>query len=166
MAHLLREAAALTKQPTLKAFLEKRAAAFTSNDYYDSDVAWMELDASIEPTIGPYEVYEDDWFNFKAAFEAFVTLTDAQETAQAGQVQRRAAGAGRPPAHRPAFPSRGSWAAKRPSAWSTWCSMPAMPTMACRPLPSTCRTTSAWSAEGLKTHAAEEHPACQVRQEY
>ena len=80
MARLLREAAALTKQPTLKSFLEKRAAAFISNDYYESDVAWMELDASIEPTIGPYEVYEDEWFNFKAAFEAFITLTDADET--------------------------------------------------------------------------------------
>lgn len=80
MASLLREAAALTQQPTLKSFLEKRAAAFISNDYYASDVAWMELDASIEPTIGPYEVYEDDWFNFKAAFEAFITLTDAEET--------------------------------------------------------------------------------------
>ncbi|MBX5462017.1 MAG: hypothetical protein IRZ28_13130 [Steroidobacteraceae bacterium] len=80
MARLLREAAGLTKQPTLKAFLEKRAAAFISNDYYDSDVAWMELDATIEPTIGPYEVYQDRWFNFKAAFEAFVTLTDEEET--------------------------------------------------------------------------------------
>ncbi|WP_129645188.1 dipeptidyl-peptidase 3 family protein [Peristeroidobacter agariperforans] len=80
MARLLREAAALTQQPTLKAFLEKRAAAFVSNDYYASDVAWMELDASIEPTIGPYEVYEDEWFNFKAAFEAFISVTDATET--------------------------------------------------------------------------------------
>jgi len=80
MARLLREAAALTQQPTLKAFLEKRAEAFVSNDYYASDVAWMELDASIEPTIGPYEVYEDEWFNFKAAFEAFITLTDTAET--------------------------------------------------------------------------------------
>ena len=80
VAELLREAAALTTQPTLKAFLEKRAQALITNDYYDSDVAWMELDASIEPTIGPYEVYEDEWFNYKAAFESFITVRDAAET--------------------------------------------------------------------------------------
>ncbi len=80
MARLLREAAALTKQPTLEAFLEKRADALITNDYYESDVAWMALDASIEPTIGPYEVYQDEWFNFKAAFEAFIALTDTGET--------------------------------------------------------------------------------------
>lgn len=79
-AALLREAAALTHQPTLKEFLEKHAAAFHSNDYYASDVAWMKLDASIEPTLGPYEVYEDRWFNFKAAFQAFVTVRDDAET--------------------------------------------------------------------------------------
>jgi hypothetical protein len=77
---LLREAAALTSQPTLKSFLEKRAAALLSNDYYDSDIAWMALDASIEPTIGPYETYEDEWFNYKAAFESFITLRDDAET--------------------------------------------------------------------------------------
>ena len=82
LARQLREAAALTQQPTLKRYLETRAAAFLSNDYYASDIAWMELDASIEPTIGPYEVYEDEWFNFKAAFEAFIAVTDAGETAQ------------------------------------------------------------------------------------
>ncbi len=82
LARLLREAAAATKQPTLKDFLGKRAAALFSNDYYASDIAWMELDATIEPTIGPYEVYEDEWFNYKAAFEAFITVTDAGETAQ------------------------------------------------------------------------------------
>jgi peptidase M49-like protein len=79
-AALLREAATLTTQPTLKKFLSARADAFISNDYYASDVAWMELDASIDPTIGPYEVYEDEWFNFKAAFEAFITLRDDVET--------------------------------------------------------------------------------------
>lgn len=79
-AQHLRAAAAATAQPTLKAFLESRAAAFVSNDYYDSDVKWMELDATIEPTIGPYEVYEDEWFNYKAAFEAFITVKDRAES--------------------------------------------------------------------------------------
>jgi hypothetical protein len=78
----LREAAALTVQPTLKRYLETRADAFLSNDYYASDVAWMELDATIEPTIGPYEVYEDEWFNQKAAFEAFIAIRDEAETAK------------------------------------------------------------------------------------
>jgi hypothetical protein len=79
-AALLREAADATAQPTLKRFLTTRAEAFLSDDYYASDIAWMELDASIEPTIGPYEVYEDEWFNFKAAFEAFITLRDEAES--------------------------------------------------------------------------------------
>ena len=79
-ADLLREAAALTAQPTLKRYLETRAQAFLTNEYYESDVAWMELDASIEPTIGPYEVYEDEWFNAKAAFESFITVRDQSET--------------------------------------------------------------------------------------
>jgi hypothetical protein len=79
-AALLRDAAKLTAQPTLKRYLTARADAFISNDYYASDVAWMELDSSIEPTIGPYEVYEDEWFNFKAAFEAFITIRDEAET--------------------------------------------------------------------------------------
>ena len=90
-AALLREAASLTQQPTLKAFLEKRAEAFVTNDYYASDVAWMELDATIEPTIGPYETYEDEWFGYKAAFEAFITLRDDVETKKlarfAGELQ-------------------------------------------------------------------------------
>jgi hypothetical protein len=79
-AALLREAATLTAEPSLKTFLTARADAFLSNDYYASDVAWMELDASVEPTIGPYEVYEDEWFNAKAAFEAFITVRDDAES--------------------------------------------------------------------------------------
>jgi peptidase M49-like protein len=79
-AKLLEEAAALTAEPTLRAFLHARAKAFASNDYYDSDVAWMKLDASSEPTIGPYETYEDEWFGDKAAFEAFITVRDDAES--------------------------------------------------------------------------------------
>jgi Peptidase family M49 len=81
-AGFLRDAAQLAKEPTLKAFLIKRADAFLSNDYYESDVAWMELEGAIEPTIGPYEVYEDELFNYKAGFEAYVTVQDPVETAK------------------------------------------------------------------------------------
>jgi Peptidase family M49 len=81
-AELLREAARLTTEPTLQAFLTARADAFLSNDYYESDVAWMEIEGAIEPTIGPYEVYEDEWFNAKAAFEAFITIRDDVATAK------------------------------------------------------------------------------------
>lgn len=76
----LKEAAALTSQPSLKKFLELRADALLSNDYFASDMAWMELDASIEPTIGPYETYEDEWFGYKAGFEAFIGVRDDAET--------------------------------------------------------------------------------------
>jgi hypothetical protein len=91
MARHLRAAADATGDATLKAFLTARADAFASNDYSASDVAWMKLDSDIEPTIGPYEVYEDGWFNYKAAFESFITVRDAAETAKldrfAGELQ-------------------------------------------------------------------------------
>ncbi|HKR59599.1 MAG TPA: hypothetical protein VJS64_07680 [Pyrinomonadaceae bacterium] len=81
-AKLLNEAATLATNKTLKDFLTKRAAAFASDDYYESDVAWMDLDSPIEVTIGPYETYEDELFSYKAAFEAYVTLRDQAESAK------------------------------------------------------------------------------------
>src|SRR5258707_33810 len=60
VANLLKEAASLTDNSTLKNFLNLRADAFLSNDYYASDLAWMELDAPIDITIGPYETYNDE----------------------------------------------------------------------------------------------------------
>lgn len=81
-AALLDEAAALTPNSSLKEFLTLRAKAFRSNDYYESDVAWMKLDAPIDITIGPYETYNDELFGYKASFEAYVTLRDDRETAK------------------------------------------------------------------------------------
>jgi hypothetical protein len=79
-AALLREAAALTDNASLKKFLTLRADAFLSNDYYASDLAWMDLDAPIDITIGPYETYNDELFGYKAAFEAYVTIRDDRQT--------------------------------------------------------------------------------------
>ncbi len=79
-AALLREAAQLTGNASLAAFLNSRADAFLSDDYYESDMLWMDLDSTVEITIGPYETYEDGLFGYKAAFESFVTVTDPVES--------------------------------------------------------------------------------------
>lgn len=80
-AELLREAAVLCGNDSLKKFLRSRAAAFASNDYYQSDIDWMDVaDSPIDVTIGPYEVYEDRMFGYKAAFEAFITVVNPEES--------------------------------------------------------------------------------------
>jgi hypothetical protein len=79
-ANKLREAAQLTSNASLKTFLTKRADAFLSDDYYASDVAWIDLNSPIEVVIGPYEVYEDALFNYKASYECFITVVDKAES--------------------------------------------------------------------------------------
>ena len=80
LAKLFREAAALTDNATLKTFLTSRADAFLSNDYRPSDVAWMDLDAPLDITFGPYETYNDELFGYKAAYEAYINVRDDAES--------------------------------------------------------------------------------------
>jgi len=77
---LMNQAAELTDNESLRKFLQSRSAAFLSDDYYQSDKDWMDLNSKIEVTIGPYEVYEDTLAAQKAAFESFVTITDPVES--------------------------------------------------------------------------------------
>ncbi|EYU29120.1 hypothetical protein ABFS82_05G118600 [Erythranthe guttata] len=79
---LLRKAGDLTDSASLKKLLHSKADAFLSNEYYDSDIAWMDLDSKLDITIGPYETYEDSIFGYKATFEAFVAVRDDEATAQ------------------------------------------------------------------------------------
>lgn len=88
-AELLRRAAAATSNESLALFLRLRAEAFGSDDYFASDLAWMDLDAPVEVTIGPYEVYEDELFGYKAAFEAFVTVALPEESAELARYKQR-----------------------------------------------------------------------------
>jgi len=88
-AELLRQAAATTENESLARFLRLRADAFLSDDYYESDLAWMDLNAPVEVTIGPYEVYEDELFGYKAAFEAFVTVALPEESEALARYKER-----------------------------------------------------------------------------
>ncbi len=81
-AKLLEQAAAITSNISLKRFLTLRAQAFRTDDYYESEIAWMDLkDTPIEITIGPYESYRDELYGQKTAFEAYVTLRNPQASA-------------------------------------------------------------------------------------
>lgn len=81
-ARELEAAAKLLPEGPLKNFLVLRAAAFRSNDYWESDIAWIDTDGSpFEVTIGPYEVYADGLFGLKATFEGFIALPDREATA-------------------------------------------------------------------------------------
>ncbi len=81
-ARLLEQAAERTSNPSLKRFLSLRARSFLSDDYFESEMAWMDLqDTPIEVAIGPYEVYTDRLYGTKTAFESFVTLRNPEESA-------------------------------------------------------------------------------------
>jgi hypothetical protein len=81
-ARLLEQAAARTSNPSRKRFLSLRAQSFRTDDYFQSELAWMDLkDTPIEVAIGPYEVYTDTLYGRKTAFEAFVTLREPSESA-------------------------------------------------------------------------------------
>jgi hypothetical protein len=80
LAGHLAKAADLTDDPTLARFLRLRALGLRSDDYFESDMAWMDLAGDLEVVIGPYEVYEDGLFNYKAAYESFVCIVDHAES--------------------------------------------------------------------------------------
>jgi hypothetical protein len=81
-AKLLERAARRTSNASLRKFLNLRAKAFRTNDYYESELAWMDVAGTpIEVVIGPYEVYTDTLYGTKTAFEAFVTVQDPSESA-------------------------------------------------------------------------------------
>jgi hypothetical protein len=82
-AALLEAAAKATSNASLKRFLTLRASAFRNNDYYASEMAWMDITGTpIEVAIGPYETYTDELYGQKTAFEAFVTVKDPKESAR------------------------------------------------------------------------------------
>lgn len=76
-AALLVEAAALAENKQFANYLEMRAKAFMNDDYQASDFAWMDMKTNpIDVVIGPIEVYEDQLYGYRAAFESYVLLKD------------------------------------------------------------------------------------------
>jgi len=76
---LINQAAELAEDPGLKNYLEKRAEALLTDEYYESDVAWMEMkNNTIEFIVGPIENYEDQLYGYKTAHESFILIKDKE----------------------------------------------------------------------------------------
>ncbi|MEM6935307.1 MAG: Zn-dependent hydrolase [Pseudomonadota bacterium] len=76
-AELLREAAELADDEGFANYLRLRADAFLTDDYFASDMAWMDNKTNpVELVIGPIETYEDQLYGYRAAFEGYVLIKD------------------------------------------------------------------------------------------
>ena len=76
---LIRQAAGLAEDEGLRNYLLKRADALLTDQYFESDMAWMEMkNNTIEFIAGPIENYEDQLFGYKAAHEAFLLIKDKE----------------------------------------------------------------------------------------
>ncbi len=82
-SELLKKASTLTDNPSLKKYLVSRAEALLTDDYYESDLDWIDLkDNDVDIVIAPYEVYEDGLISIKASYEATVGVKDKEESAK------------------------------------------------------------------------------------
>jgi len=95
-ARKLEEAAALAEDPGLKKYLTLRATALRTDDYRDSDRAWLDMKSNrIDIVVGPIETYEDALFGYKAGYESYTLIKDmewsrrlARYTAMLPELQR------------------------------------------------------------------------------
>ncbi|MGB0035550.1 MAG: hypothetical protein WBP79_08765 [Candidatus Acidiferrales bacterium] len=89
MAKDLREAADLSDDPGFAKFLRLRAAALLSDDYYASDVAWLDLEnPKFDIVFAPYETYNDSLLGVKATYGAAVMIRNEEESKKLAVFQK------------------------------------------------------------------------------
>lgn len=77
VAELLKKAAEFAEDAGMKNYLNLRAEALLTDDYFASDMAWLDMKYSkVDLVIGPIENYEDALYGYKAAHEAFILIKD------------------------------------------------------------------------------------------
>ena len=88
-ARALREAAALSGDPAFANFLRLRATALLDDDYYASDLAWLDLsNPKFDVIFAPYEVYLDDLLGVKTSYGAAVLIRNEAESAKLAVFQK------------------------------------------------------------------------------
>lgn len=78
---LLDKAIKIAEDPGLKKYLTLRKRAFLTDDYFASDMAWMDMkESKIDFIVGPIENYDDKLNEAKASYEAFILLKDEKRS--------------------------------------------------------------------------------------
>ena len=89
MAADLREAAALSDDPAFAKFLRLRADALLTDDYYASDIAWLDLEnPKFDVVFAPYEVYDDSLLGVKTTYGASVMIRNDAESEKLALYQK------------------------------------------------------------------------------
>jgi hypothetical protein len=89
MAKDLREAADLSDDPAFANFLRLRADALLTDDYYKSDLAWMDLEnPKFDVIFAPYEVYLDGLLGVKTSYGASIMIRNDAESAKLAIFQK------------------------------------------------------------------------------
>ena len=87
MAADLRAAAKLSPDAAFAHYLELRADALLSDDYYASDIAWLDLkNPKIDLIFAPYETYLDDLLGVKTSYGGAILIRNQKESQQAGSL--------------------------------------------------------------------------------
>ncbi|MDP1675271.1 MAG: hypothetical protein Q8L88_00275 [Bacteroidota bacterium] len=78
---LLNECADLSDSPSFSKFLRLKAQALTTDNYFDADVAWIDMkDNKFDIVFGPFETYSDGIKGVKAKYEASIEIVDPVES--------------------------------------------------------------------------------------
>ena len=82
-ALLLEQAADLAEDKGFKKYLRLRAEALRTDDYFKSDLAWLDMkDNLVDIVIGPIENYADGLYGYKTAYESFILIKDVEWSAK------------------------------------------------------------------------------------
>ncbi len=80
---LLEKAISITDNPEMRHYLIERKKAFETDDYFASDLAWMDMkNSNIDFVFGPIENYDDKFMEAKASYEAFILVKDVERSKQ------------------------------------------------------------------------------------
>ena len=89
MAKALRNAAALSADPLFATFLRLRADSLLTDDYYKSDIAWLdEKDPKFDVIFAPYETYLDDLLGVKTSYGASILIRNEEESRKLAVYQK------------------------------------------------------------------------------